>query len=271
MVYLTRQARFSAGHRYFHPEWTEEENLRRFGSCARPHGHGHDYLVEATVRGPLDAPVGMVINITELKAALQSALEPLDGHFLDRRHPLMNDRNPTTETLARYVWSALEGRWETCFPHNVRIYENPTLWSDYRGEESVVYLTRRYEFSAAHRLHSPVLSDEENREVFGKCNHPNGHGHNYGLEVTVSGEADPDTGMVMDLTRLDEVVHRQVVDRMDHRHLNYDLPEFEALNPTSENLAVVAWSLLKPELGDSLVKVGIRETDRNYFEFGGEE
>jgi 6-pyruvoyltetrahydropterin/6-carboxytetrahydropterin synthase len=270
IVDLTRKARFSAGHRYYNPNWTEGENLRRFGACARPHGHGHDYVVEATVRGELDPALGMVVNITEVKAALGRALGPLDGQFLDRRHPLFRDRIPTTENLCLYVWGELAGSWPSCEPFSVRIYESPALWSEYRGEESTVYLTRLYEISAAHRLHSPSVSDEENRRIFGKCNHPHGHGHNYGIEVTVSGSVDAETGMVTDLNRLDEIVNQRVVDRMDHRHLNYDLPEFGDLNPTSENLAVVVWDLLKPELGPTLVKVGIRETDRNYFEYRGE-
>jgi 6-pyruvoyltetrahydropterin/6-carboxytetrahydropterin synthase len=271
IVRLTRKARFSAGHRYTVPEWSDAENLRRFGACARPNGHGHDYVVEASVEGELKPEVGMVVNITDVKAALQTALEPLDGHFLDRRHPLFRDQIPTTENLARYVWSSLSKELKGCVPARVRIRESGTLWSDYEGEGRTVHLTRRYEFSAAHRLHSDALSDEENRRIFGKCNNPNGHGHNYSLDVTVTGEVDPVTGMSADLGRLDEVVHRNVVDRMDHRHLNLDLPEFAALNPTSENLAVVAWGLLKPELGESLLKVGILETDRNYFEFAGSD
>lgn len=271
LVYLTRTARFSAGHRYHNPSWNDEENLRRFGSCARTHGHGHDYLVEATVRGPLDVPMGMVVNITDVKRALLGVLEPLDGQFLDRRHPLFRDRIPTTENLSRLIWTGLEERLDGCEPDRVRVYEARQLWSEYRGEGSVVDLTRQYEFSAAHRLHSAALSDEENQRIFGKCNHPHGHGHNYGIEVTVSGQVAEETGMVTDLARMDEIVHRTVVDRMDHRHLNYDLPEFQTLNPTSENLAVVVWNLLKPELGEALVKVGIRETDRNYFEYRGED
>jgi 6-pyruvoyltetrahydropterin/6-carboxytetrahydropterin synthase len=269
IVSLTRTARFSAGHRYYRSHWSEEENRRRFGACARPHGHGHDYAVEATVEGELDVALGMVVNITEVKAALLQALEPLDGQFLDENHPLFKDRIPTTENLARVIWIRLLEHLPNCRPVKIRVYEMPTLWSEYRGEEDAMYLTRVYEFSAAHRLHSPALSEEDNASVFGKCNNPHGHGHNYGVEVTVSGTVDPDTGMIVDLGCLDEIVNRRVVDRMDHRHLNFDLPEFEQLNPTSENLAVVVWNLLRPELGEALVKVGIRETERNYFEYAG--
>jgi 6-pyruvoyltetrahydropterin/6-carboxytetrahydropterin synthase len=269
IVSLTRQARFSAGHRYYRPEWTEEDNRRRFGENALPYGHGHDYVVEATVEGELDERVGMVINITEVKAALVDTLEPLDGQFLDHRHSLFQDRIPTTENLARLIRVGLAERLSACRVAKVRVCESRWLWSEDRGDVNAVELTRRYEFSAAHRLHSPALSDEENRHIFGKCNHPYGHGHNYELDVTVSGPIDPQTGMVTDLAHLDRIVHEKVVDRMDHRHLNHEIEEFAEVNPTSENLAVVAWNLLKPDLGEALVRVGIQETDRNYFAYSG--
>jgi 6-pyruvoyltetrahydropterin/6-carboxytetrahydropterin synthase len=269
IVALTRQARFSAGHRYYRPDWNEAENRERFGDNALPFGHGHDYVVEATVEGELNVPVGMVINITELKAALLKTLEPLDGQFLDYRHSLFENRIPTTENLSKVIWDGLLPQLQGCRLTQVRVYESSSLWSDYYGRDEAVELTRKYEFSAAHRLHSPALSDEDNREIFGKCNHLYGHGHNYEVDVTVSGPIHPETGMVADLARLDRVVHERVVDRMDHRHLNHEIPEFEGVNPTSENLAVVVWNLLKPELGDALVKVGIQETERNYFEYRG--
>ena len=266
-IRLTRAVRFSAGHRYWVPEWTGEENRRVFGASARP--HGHDYVVEATVEGEIDRTLGMVVNITEVKAALNDAIEPLDGVFLDREHPLFRDRVPTTENLSLLIWERLAKRLAGCRPVRVRVHEKADQYCDNEGEGRTVYLTRRYEFSAAHRLHSDVLPDEENRRIFGKCNNPNGHGHNYGIDVTVAGEIDPVTGMIADLARLDEIVSRRAIDRMDHRHLNLDLPEFGSMNPTSENLAVVIWDLLRPELGESLAKIGIRETERNYFEYRG--
>ena len=267
IVFLTRRARFSAGHRYYRTEWTPEENERRFGSCARPHGHGHDYLVEATLRGAVDPKTGMVVNMTDVKAALIEAVAPLDGAFLDGDHPLFRDAIPSTENLTRTIHSRLIELIDAEVAR-LRVYESSALWCETEGG-SQVRLTRHYEFSAAHRLHSSELSDDENREIFGKCNHLRGHGHNYGLDVTVAGHVDPLTGFVTDLPKLDATVERLVVSRMDHRHLNFDLPEFERLNPTSENLAVVVWNLLRPEIGTSLAKIGIQETDRNYFEFEG--
>ena len=134
----------------------------------------------------------------------------------------------------------------------------------------VIDLTRCYEFAAAHRLHSAVLSDAENERVFGKCNNPRGHGHNYRLEVSVTHEVDPRTGLLADLAALDAVIHREVVDRYDHHHLNYDAEEFATLNPTSENLVRVIWERLEGRLPDvRLTQVTLRETDRNYFTYRG--
>jgi 6-pyruvoyltetrahydropterin/6-carboxytetrahydropterin synthase len=112
----------------------------------------------------------------------------------------------------------------------------------------MVYLTRKIEFSAAHLYHNPAFSAEENRRVFGKCNNPNGHGHNYVLEVTVGGEMDPRTGMVLDLKELKEIMEREVMDRMDHRFLNYEVPELAGKIPTCENIATVIWQLLEPKI-----------------------
>jgi len=110
----------------------------------------------------------------------------------------------------------------------------------------MVYLTRKIEFSAAHFYHNPDFSAEENRRIFGKCNNPHGHGHNYVLEVTVAGTPDATTGMVLDLKELKEILQSEIIERMDHRFLNYEVPELAGQIPTTENLAVVIWRLLEP-------------------------
>src|ERR1700693_2940865 len=112
----------------------------------------------------------------------------------------------------------------------------------------MVLITRRIDFSASHRYHNPELSPEENRRVFGKCNNPHGHGHNYTLEVTVAGEPDPVTGMVLDLSELKKILEREVMLRMDHRHLNFEVPELAGKIPTCENIATVIWELLAPKI-----------------------
>ena len=112
----------------------------------------------------------------------------------------------------------------------------------------MVLLTRKIEFSAAHFYNNPNLSAEENRRIFGKCNNPHGHGHNYALEVTVAGEPDPVTGMVLDLKELKDILEREVMQRMDHRHLNYEVPELARQIPTCENIARVIWQLLETRI-----------------------
>ena len=112
----------------------------------------------------------------------------------------------------------------------------------------MVYLTRKAEFAASHYYHNPELTPEENQRIFGKCNNPNGHGHNYTLEVTVKGEVDPRSGFVVDLKRLKEVLTREVLDAMDHRFLNKEVPEFSSRIPTTENLAIAIWQRLISKL-----------------------
>ncbi len=134
---------------------------------------------------------------------------------------------------------------------------------------TVASVTRRYRFASAHRLHSDHLSDEDNRRVFAACNNPNGHGHNYALFVTVSGEVDPDTGMIVDLEALDRAVKETVVERFDQRDLKQD-PEFATRTTTGENLVMLIWDLLVKQIPTGrLLKVGLIETRDNYFEYAG--
>lgn len=132
-------------------------------------------------------------------------------------------------------------------------------------------ITRSYHFSAAHRLHTPCLSDDVNKKIYGKCNNLNGHGHNYTVLVTVQGELDPMTGLVTDVEMLDRVVHEKIVDRFDHQHLNFD-PAFQDLVTTGENLARLIWDFLVNEIPRGrLEKVGLVETRDNYFEYVGDD
>ena len=130
-------------------------------------------------------------------------------------------------------------------------------------------MTRRVHFNSAHRLHNPALSDAENTRIFGACNNPNFHGHNYELDVSVVGEIDPRTGFVADLGAVKRVVEERVVARLDHKNLNLDVPEFRSVNPTTENLVVVIWRLLEGHLPGRLAKLVLWETPRNYVEYEG--
>lgn len=135
----------------------------------------------------------------------------------------------------------------------------------------MIYLTRRVEFSASHYYHNPQWSGEENRRVFGKCNNPQGHGHNYVLEVTVKGEADPATGMVLNLRDLKKLLETEVLEAMDHKFLNTEVPAFAASIPTTENIAIEVWRRLAPKIAmGKLHRVRIYETQDLYADYYGD-
>nr|UZC79459.1 6-pyruvoyl-tetrahydropterin synthase [Cyprinus carpio 'koi'] len=137
--------------------------------------------------------------------------------------------------------------------------------------ERIGFITRVQSFSACHRLHSKSLSDEENKRIFGKCNNPNGHGHNYTVEVTVRGKIDRNTGMVMNLTDLKECIEEAIMKPLDHKNLDLDVPYFADVVSTTENLAVFIWeSMVKLLPPDSLHEIKIYETDRNIVVYRGE-
>lgn len=127
---------------------------------------------------------------------------------------------------------------------------------------------RKEHFNAAHRLHRPDWNDATNQAVFGKCNNPHYHGHNYELIVKVVGHPHPETGYVMDMKILSDLIKKEVIDRFDHRNLNEDCPEFAQLNPTAENIARVIWELLRPVIDASLaLQIRLYETERNFVEY----
>jgi len=133
-----------------------------------------------------------------------------------------------------------------------------------------IELGRRYRFSASHRLHSSQLSEKENCRVFGKCNNPHGHGHNYVVEVSMSGEVDPATGMIAHLADLDAFVERQVLEDFDHKSLNEDVPAFRDKVPTTENLCMAIFQRLKSFPSAKLERIRVEETGNNSFEFAGD-
>jgi 6-pyruvoyltetrahydropterin/6-carboxytetrahydropterin synthase len=134
-----------------------------------------------------------------------------------------------------------------------------------------IELGRRYRFSASHRLHSSKLSEEENRRVYGKCNNPHGHGHNYVVEVSVSGTVDPATGMIANLADLDGFVEREVIEPFDHKSLNEDVAKFRESVPTTENVCKEIFERLKHFPKAKLERVRVEETGNNTFEYAGEE
>jgi 6-pyruvoyltetrahydropterin/6-carboxytetrahydropterin synthase len=134
----------------------------------------------------------------------------------------------------------------------------------------MIYITRKLEFCASHRLFNPEYSDEKNAQVFGLCNNPNGHGHNYVMEVTVRGEVHPETGMVLDLKALKQLVNEEIILKVDHKNLNVDVPFLKDVIPTAENLAIRFWETLKSKLdGGELYEIKLYESERNFVIYRG--
>jgi 6-pyruvoyltetrahydropterin/6-carboxytetrahydropterin synthase len=282
-VHITKRAEVATSHRCFRADWDERQNAAVYGLEARP--HGHNYLVEATVSGPLDPNTGMVTNLKDVKAALRGVLAAYDHRDLNADHPDFTDGLvPTTERVLAGIFDHLAaalapglddgGRLE-----RVRLLEGEDAAYEVHHPDSplapsprkdAMLVTRRYRFSAAHRLHSPHLSEAENRETFRDCNNPNGHGHDYALEVTVKGEVDPATGLAANHAHLDKAVREGVVDRFDYRNLNDDVPEFAHAVTTSENIVKTVWDILEKRLGEGvLYRVRLAETRDNAFEYYG--
>jgi len=135
----------------------------------------------------------------------------------------------------------------------------------------MVYITRRERFSAAHRLYKTGLSDEENFKLYGLCSNPNWHGHNYVLEVVVKGEVDPETGYLLDLKDLKEIIRKRVIEKVDHKNLNLDTDFMKGIIPSAENITIAIWNQLVDKIPKgALHSVKLYETENNYFEYKGE-
>jgi 6-pyruvoyltetrahydropterin/6-carboxytetrahydropterin synthase len=295
-VSVAKRVGFCAAHWYYRPDWSDQQNQQTFYACANRHGHGHNYTLWVRIAGECQPNTGMVVNLNQIKHWLQTAVvEPLDHKNLNTQVPYFADRIPTLEHLACYIAQQLQ-------PHippdlqltGFTLTENETLWVDallnpttteitssslkppqQDDAQPMLFLTRRYDFSAAHRLYNPQFTDDQNEAVFGLCNNPNGHGHNYDVELTLTGQPDPDTGMLIDIVALDTLVKQYVIDHVDHKHLNMDVPMFAGINPTAENIAVVFWHVLAPLFSQqqnykaTLHRVRIIESRNNLADYYG--
>ena len=278
-VHVTKRVTFSAAHWYYRPEWSPEQNEATFYACANQQGHGHNYELTVALAGQVQPDTGMVVNLTEVKQWLhQHVVQVLDHKNLNTQIAYFNDRIPTLENLGQFIWQQLlpvvQAKVGLTLTH-LKLVENETLYLTCELPEAnampTLFLTRRYDFAAAHRLFNPVFTDAQNEQVFGLCNNPNGHGHNYDLEITLTGQPDPQTGMLVDIEWLDGLVKREIITHVDHKHLNLDVPFFEGINPTAENIAVVFWQRLQPLLTQSaqLHRIRIIESRNNFADYYG--
>ena len=264
MIRLSREVRFSvdrdwAGHVEFSRAITNS-----WGGWPSAVGLVPYLRLRATVTGTPDPQTGYLCNISKIddllrRHAIPHAAERLAAHgWRQSAERLLQDiwRNLLAQPLERGTLDELE------------LLATPYLrYTIQREHPDMVLLTQQFEFSAAHRLHVPSLTPEQNRAVFGKCNNPSGHGHNYVVEVTVAGRPDASTGALLPLPRLEEIVKQRVVDVLDHKHLNDDTVEFRTINPSVENIAQVIFGMLRDQVAPArLQSVRVYETPKTWAE-----
>jgi 6-pyruvoyltetrahydropterin/6-carboxytetrahydropterin synthase len=247
-VLLTKRIEFAASHRYMKPEWDEAKNRAVFGLCYNPPAHGHNYLLEVTVSGEIDPQTGMVVNLFDLKQVLLAVIEEFDHKSLNLDMPYFKDRIPTSENLARVLWTKLASQRNIGTLHAVRLVEDEDLSAEVTaaGGLDAASVTRRYSFTAVH---------ESNQ------------GHTWDLFVTVHGPIDPVTGMVTDIGALDRLAHDQVVKPFDREDLRQVLG---SKTVSGSALARTVWDRLAGRLsGGQLRHVRLVQTRDLSFDYAG--
>jgi 6-pyruvoyltetrahydropterin/6-carboxytetrahydropterin synthase len=218
-------------------------------------------VARVTVRGIPDPVSGYLCDIKVLDDWIRQGVLPVLASTRSLPKALLQI-GPALRDSAPHptVWEQLE------------LYASPYLrFSIHQEKLDMVRLTEQFEFSAAHRLHCPQWSDEKNRASFGKCNNPSGHGHNYIVDITIEGVPDSTTGMLLPAGQLEQIVNEQLIKRFDHKHLNIDITDFENLNPSVENIARVAWTLLEGKLAPArLTQVRVYETAKTWVDYEGD-
>ncbi len=232
---LTKRLEFCSSHRYHNPNWDAEKNRAVFGPCNNENTHGHNYLLEVTLRGDIDPVTGMIINLYDLKQYLWDVLIEFDHKNLNLDTPYFIDRIPTTENVAITLWDLFRQHPELPALDRIRLHEDDRLYAEVCAEwvqeetnHSTASLSRLYTFSAVHQSHQKQL-----------------HGHHYDLWTTFKGPIPSDTGQIIDLQALDRTVTTQILDRFDQREINQD-PAIGSIQITDSSLAQVFTKILTP-------------------------
>jgi 6-pyruvoyltetrahydropterin/6-carboxytetrahydropterin synthase len=276
MFRLTREVRFA-----INPPPADEQSAHKpsnsYGGYPSLRGFGTFLTLQITVEGAPDGASNYLLNIKEIDAVVRRNAIPFLTTIV--RGSLSATPGGTAVDVATLtpeqtlvpLFDHLRDAWPRVRVREIRLALSPFLsYSAVASELPMVRLSQKFEFSATHRLHNPALSDEENRQTFGKCNNPHGHGHNYELQVTLRGTPNP-SGVLIDVPDFERIVAETVIDRFDHKNLNLELPEFRELIPTVENIAMVIYRLLKPRFGGAgaeLASVTVWETPKTWCEYG---
>ncbi|MEM1107653.1 MAG: 6-carboxytetrahydropterin synthase [Planctomycetota bacterium] len=252
MLELSRTVRFCLS-----PDPADDKSPRdnTFASWPAMRGLGRYYELHVVCHGEAEPRTGYFINIKHIDTAVRDhALPPLRAAIADEQAALDLPMGALMRDLFTALAPALDGS-----VHRLALQLTPTLALSIEKPAMDTILTKQqYEFSAAHRLHVPEHSDKENRQTFGKCNNPAGHGHNYRVEVVVRSAIDP-RGRVLSPAALDAAVDQHVIEKLDHKHLNVDVPEFADLNPSVEHIVRVVWDMLSPNIPIALPNAQLDE------------
>ena len=255
MFRLTREVRFSINDEPETGPVAKPSNS--YGGFPSMTGLGRFYTAAVTLAGPLQADSQYLLNIKEVDDAVRTWL----AEGLPR--PL---HAATPAALLRRLADHLHRTWPEQFAA-VALHLTPTLMLTHsRSDPAMLRLSQTFEFSASHRLHNPALSDEQNRQLFGKCNNPLGHGHNYEVQVSIIAPPATVDGTIAGLPEFERLVDETVISRFDHKHLNLEVPEFAETNPSVENIAKVIYALLKPRVA-TLGSVTVWETPKTWCEY----
>jgi 6-pyruvoyltetrahydropterin/6-carboxytetrahydropterin synthase len=282
---IARRHLFSTAHLYSQSKFDAAENARVFGPCFTPHGHGHNYVLEAFVTGPLDSATGLVMNVTDLDIHMKTVCAPFDHHHINFDVPEFKEAIPTTENLAAYLFGKLKtelaAKESHLSLHHIRLFETEDLWSEASEKGTGLFsrvqrtrennpvpfsvVTVQVEIRAIHHLENASYSEKQNRDVYGICYGV--HGHHYKVQVSCKGSISERTGLAIDRDAISEILQNKIVRPFDGVDLN---KRFQ--NTSCEALAKEFFEILQPEIGkDRLVKIGVQETRKNYFEFPATE
>ena len=279
MVYLERTVRFCLNGSQQPVVGTQVDHeavgcRNTYSAWPAMQGLGRYHELQVGCYGPVDPQTGYCLNIKRIDEAVQRHVVPFLESTISQATTDIGPRGNDTIALGLMMQGLLDLL--------IQAIEQPVLHAKLAlsryyslairsNDVNHVLIGQHYEFSAAHRLHVPRLSDEENRQLFGKCNNPSGHGHNYRLEVCVRAPIDQH-GQVSPIEPLDTIVHEAVIEKLDHKHLNIDVPQFADLNPSVEHIAMVIYDLLRPhvtKLGVSLDSVRVWETEKTVCTYCG--
>jgi 6-pyruvoyltetrahydropterin/6-carboxytetrahydropterin synthase len=257
---LTREVRFAINGE--NDEQLSQKPTNGYGGFPSVTGYGPFMSIEVTMSGAIDPVSSYLINIKQIDAVVRERAVPVVAEAV------LAKREPPARLVGR-LYEMLKA-WPPLTLERLSLNLSPFLsYSTQVSERPMIRLSQKFEFSATHRLHNPKASEAENGRIFGKCNNPHGHGHNYEVQVTLKGEPD-ENGVLIAIPEFENTVGRSVIDRFDHKNLNVELSEFAELIPTVENIAMVIYLMLKPKFNSNhaaLASVTVWETPKTWCEY----